>query len=69
MRNINELSENKSEDVDIKGQIRTLLLLLNYEDQNTVMNDLRNDLRNDRMKEVYFHETRAAEIRRTMDKI
>jgi thymidine kinase len=54
---------------EIQDRISELLSSLNYEDQNEVINNIRNENREKRMQEINFHESKAAEIRRSMNKL
>lgn len=54
---------------EVQDKIQELLNTLGYEEQNTLLGNIRNENREKRMKEIYFYESRAAEIRRSMDKI
>ena len=54
---------------ETQDKISELLSGLNYEEQNEVINNIRNENRDKRMQEINFHESKAAEIRRSMNKL
>ena len=54
---------------EIQDRISELLNELSYEDQNEVINNIRNENRQKRIQEINFHESKAAEIRRSMNKL